>query len=259
MKYIIRQTILLSIFLFFSCFVKAQDSTKAFFSNPRSIIYSLHYGFINAGTLECRSDTSMHIVEGHKCYKMDVLGQSSGAAAAFAKIHDKWITYIDRSTGLPFKFIRELQENKYVKEELTEFDRQNNIAIVSTKTNDDEYSVTSHTISAKAHDMVSAYLALNAASLDTMKLNQTLQFDVFLEDSTYSFKIKFLGKETINTVYGKKEAYKLAPIMPENSVFSKEEDLLCWISADKDKIPLKVRAKIAIGAIEMELDKYSGY
>ena len=257
MKYIFK--ILVLIFLLAGVFSQAQDSTKTFFSSSRSITYSLHYGFINAGTLECRSDTNMHLVEGYKCYKMDVLGQTSGAAASFAKIHDKWITYVDRKTGLPVKFIRELQENKYVKEELTEFDRQNNIALVSTKTNEDEYSVTSHVISAKAHDMVSAYLALNAAPLDTMKLNQTLQFDVFLEDSTYTFKIKFLGKESINTVYGEMDAYKLSPLMPENSVFSKEEDIVCWISADKDKIPLKVRAKIAIGSIEMELDKYSGY
>ena len=255
----LKSLILFLIILVLSLISQAQDSTKAFFSSSRSIIYSLHYGFINAGTLECRSDTNMHLIEGYKCYKMDVLGQTSGAAASFAKIHDKWITYVDRTTGLPVKFIRELQENKYVKEELTEFDRQNKIAIVSTKDDDTVYNVTSHVISAKAHDMVSAYLALNAAPLDTMKFNQTLQFDVFLEDSTYTFQIKFLGKETINTVYGKKEAYKLSPLMPENSVFSKEEDLLCWISADKHKIPLKVRAKIAIGSIEMELDKYSGY
>ncbi len=257
MKHTIK---ILILFFLLACIIShAQDSSKTFFSNSRSITYSLHYGFINAGTLECRSDTNMHLVEGYKCYKMDVLGQTSGAAASFAKIHDKWITYIDRKTGLPIKFIRELQENKYVKEELTEFDRQNNIALVSTKTNDDEYSVTSHVISSKAHDMVSAYLALNAAPLDTMKTNQTLQFDVFLEDSTYTFQIKFLGKESINTAYGKKDAYKLSPVMPENSVFSKEEDIVCWISADKDKIPLKVRAKIAIGSIEMELDRYSGY
>ena len=255
----IRIPLLVIFFLSLLISVNAQDSTKAFFSKPRSIVYNLSYGFINAGTLECRSDTSMHKVENYNCYKMDVVGQSSGAAAAFAKIHDKWITYIDRNTGYPIKFIRELQENNYVKEELTEFDRPNNIAVVSTKTNDAEYSVTTHSITAKAYDMVSAYLALNAAPLDTMKTNQTLQFDVFLEDSTYSFQIKYLGKETLNTKYGKKEAHKLSPLMPENSIFNKEEDILCWISADADKIPLRVRAKIAIGTIEMDLEKYSGY
>lgn len=230
-----------------------------FFKSARKVSYSISYGFIQAGVLEFKSDTTTYSIEAKKCHKMEIIGKTTGAAAAFANIHNRWISYVDVVNGLPFRFIRELQENSYTKEELTEFDRDNNIAVVSDKSENDEFEVTSKAVPTGVHDMVSAYLALNAQPLHLLNKNDSLQFNVFVEDTTYAFKIKYLGKETIKTTYGKKEAYKLSPIMPANSVFSDEEDLLCWISADKDKIPLRFRAKLAVGAIEMELTEYSGY
>jgi hypothetical protein len=83
--------------------------------------------------------------------------------------------------------------------------------------------------------------------------------NVFLDDSTYQFSIMYLGREQIKTKYGKKDSFKISPIMPENSVFSKKEAIICWISADSEKIPLKLRAKVKIGTLELDLQKYSGY
>lgn len=192
---------------------------------------------------------------------MEIIGKTTGAAAAFANIHDRWISYVDSSTGYPFRFIRELQENNYVKEELTEFDRDNNIVVVSTKSSEqeDEYVARSFKVPTDAHDMVSAYLALNTYPLQNLKQDSSFNFHVFLEDSTYFFTIRYLGKETIKTKYGKKEAFKISPIMPENSVFSKEEAIVCWISTDKERIPLKLKAKLTVGAVEMELEHFSAY
>jgi hypothetical protein len=232
---------------------------QPFFSQKKEVLYRIHYGFIDAGELLCFSDTNYHFVENKKCRKMEIIGKTTGAAAAFASIHDRWISYVDSATGYPFRFIRELQENNYAKEELTEFDRENQIVIVSTKTDKDEYTAASFKVPQDAHDMVSAYLALNAYPLHTLAEDSLFGFHVFLEDSTYFLQIRFLGKETIKTKYGKIEAFKISPIMPDNSVFSKEEAILCWISADAERIPLRLRAKLAVGAIEMELEHYSAY
>jgi hypothetical protein len=246
--------------LAFCGFVSVDNSLgQSFFTTKKEASYRIHYGFINAGELSFLSDTTLHLVEKKMCHKMAVTGKTTGAAAAFAKIDDRWITYVDTVSGLPFRFIRELSENNYAKEELTEFDRESQFVVVSTKTSKDEFRVGSYHIPPDAHDMVSAYLSLNAYPLDKMLAQDTIRINVFLEDSTFAFKIKYLGRETINTEYGKKEAYKIAPMMPENSIFSKEEDLVCWISADAHKIPLKFKAKLSVGAVEMELERYSGY
>ena len=107
--------------------------------------------------------------------------------------------------------------------------------------------------------MVSAYLHLSAIHFNKLTKNDTIQMNVFLEDSTFRFQIRYLGKEKIKTKYGKRQSYKISPVMPDNSIFSKEEAIICWLSADADKIPLKLRAKLVVGAVEMDLVKYSGY
>lgn len=238
---------------------QAQERSNPFFDKAKNVSYRIHYGFIDAGVLECVSDTSSFLIENRKCYKLAITGKTTGAASAFAKINDRWITYIDTVSGYPFRFIRELQENSYTKEEMTEFDRDNALAVVSNKTDKDEYNVTTHPVPTDAHDMVSAYLKLHATYFHKHKQKDTITIKVFLEDSTYQFKIRYLGKEKIKTKYGKKQAYKISPIMPENSIFSKEESIVCWLSADSERIPLKLRAKLIVGAVEMELEKYSGY
>ena len=237
----------------------AQNETKPFFFNNRHMAYTIRFGFLKAGTMECKSETNAHLIEGKKCYKLEVMGKTAGTFAAFAKIQDRWMSYVDTSIGLPFRFIRELRENNYSKEELTEFDRLNNLAVVSTKTNQDEYQVATYNTPANVHDMISAYLALNATSLHLMKKNDIVQLNIFLDDSTFEFRLKYLGKEEIKTKYGKRDSFKISPIMPENSIFSKKEAIICWISADCEKIPLKLRAKVKIGTLELNLEKYSGY
>lgn len=245
--------------LFLSVFPALTAFSQPFFSQNKRVLYRIHYGFIEAGELMCASDTNYHYVENKKCRKMEIIGKTTGAAAAFANIKDRWISYVDSATGYPFRFIRELQENNYAKEELTEFDRDNKIVIVSTKSSEDEYEAKSFKVPADAHDMVSAYLALNTYPLQDLKKDSSFTFNVFLEDSTYSFAIRYLGKETIRTKYGKKEAFKISPIMPENGVFSKEEAILCWISTDEERIPLKLKAKLTVGAVEVELEHFSAY
>jgi hypothetical protein len=251
--------ITISLFVSAQFTLYAQNEVKPFFSTNRNMAYSIRFGFLKAGTMECISQTNAHMIENKKCYKLEVMGKTAGSFAAFAKIQDRWMSYVDTSIGLPFRFIRELRENKYTKEELTEFDRENNLAVVSTKTNQDEYKVATYNTPPNVHDMLSAYLALNAAPLHQLQLNEIVRMNVFLDDSTYQFSIMYLGREQIKTKYGKKDSFKISPIMPENSVFSKKEAIICWISADSEKIPLKLRAKVKIGTLELDLQKYSGY
>ena len=243
----------------FSFSTSAQEHSNLFFKKAQTVSYRIHYGFIDAGVLECVSDTNSFLIDGHTCFKMAVTGKTTGAAAAFAKINDRWITYVDSVTGYPYRFVRALQENNYTKEELTEFDRKNATVVVSNKTDKDEYNVTTHITTPDAHDMVSAYLSLHAIRFNKLNINDTVHINVFLEDSTFRFQIRYLGKEKIKTKYGKRHSYKISPIMPDNSIFSKEEAIICWLSADADKIPLKLRAKLVVGAVEMDLERYSGY
>jgi hypothetical protein len=41
-------------------------------------------------------------------------------------------------------------------------------------------------------------------------------------------------------------------------VFKEEEGLSLWVSHDQNKIPIRIKADLAVGSIKAELDGYNG-
>jgi hypothetical protein len=81
---------------------------------------------------------------------------------------------------------------------------------------------------------------------------------MFFDSENYEFKMKLLGFETINTKFGKIKCIKLRPFVQSGRVFKEKESLTLWVSADKNKIPLRIKADLAVGSIRVDLDAFSG-
>ena len=82
--------------------------------------------------------------------------------------------------------------------------------------------------------------------------------DMFFDDETTKFKLKFLGREDIKTKFGKVSCMMFRPYVQAGRVFKEDESLTVWISDDKNKLPLKVQASLAVGSLKAELEKYKG-
>ena len=94
--------------------------------------YKIHYGFINAATATMTISDELHQIEGSNCYKIEVYGRSVGMFDLFLRIRDTWGTYLDSSALVTRKFYRKIEEGKYRKHEIVEFDQDSNIARVRT-------------------------------------------------------------------------------------------------------------------------------
>ena len=46
--------------------------------------------------------------------------------------------------------------------------------------------------------------------------------------------------------------------MQSGRVFKEEESLSLWVSNDDNKIPIRIKADIAVGSIKADLDGYNG-
>ena len=72
-----------------------------------------------------------------------------------------------------------------------------------------------------------------------------------------TFKIKVLDTETIKTNIGKKNAFKIRASSNYTGSTIKSGDMTFWFSNDKDRIFLKFEAKIKIGSISGDIEKYT--
>ena len=222
------------------------------------IEYRVHYGFINAGEAVLKIDETIHKINKRPCYKIDVFGRTTGFFDLVTTVRDNWGTYLDTSAFVPHLFYQSIKEGKYLKKEIIEFDQINKTAIVNRINKNDSTLIRKDRFATvpNIQDIVSGYYFMRTFNYDTMKTNQIFAVSGFFDDTTYIVKVKFLGREKLKTKVGDFKAFIISPIMPKNSFFRGTDPIKAWISDDKRRIPLKVKAELLIGSLEIDIRSY---
>lgn len=183
-------------------------------------------------------------------------GWTTGMIKWFFKVKDRYESYIDRDLVVPYKFIRNIDEGGHTKDLVIDFDQKNNKARI----NDIKHN-TVKTVDTKPNiqDMVSTFYYLRN-NLDTrnLKPGDEVRTDMFFDGENYGFKLKYLGEEIIETEFGTIESLKFRPYVMAGRVFKEEESLTLWVSKDKNKVPLRIQADLAVGSLRADLEAYKG-
>jgi len=231
----------------------AQDLDSCFQENE-SLEFKIKYLSFNTSTatLNIKKET----LNNKPVYHIIGEGKSSSFLSFFFKIRDRYETYIDTETFQPYKFVRNINEGGYIKDIVIDFDQKNNKATVN---NNKHKTVNIFDTKDNIHDMVSSFYYLrNHIDTSNLKEGDETLITMFFDNKNYPFKLKFLGRETIRTNFGKKTCLLFRPIVVADRVFKEQESLTVWISDDMNKIPVKISAELAVGALTANLHKYSG-
>ena len=229
------------------------------FSRGEVMKYRAFFGFITAGEGTMRIQNNIRTVNGRKCYKIDVFGETTGLADVIYKVRDYWGTYIDTTSIIPHKFERDIKEGKYRKLEEIIFDHLNDSVSVKTYKYETKELERDQRLSVpdNVQDLVSGYYYLRTVDFTKLNVGDTIKVDAIFEDELYDFKSIFRGREEIKTKLGYFDALVISPIMPDNSIFDGEDAVQLWMSNDKNKIPLKVSAKMWMGSVGLEITEYT--
>lgn len=231
------------------------QEVKPAFEPGEWLKFRLHYAFLNASyaTLHVKNskigDKPVYRVVGH--------GETTGFASLFFKVSDTYESYFDMENGRPYKFIRKTNEGGYTKDMEINFDYEKDKAVLNDKKNKKKFNFT---IQNGMQDLVSAfyYLRNNYVAKDLVKGESIEMKLLYDDDGAFDFKLKYLGKEVLKTKYGKVECLKFRPLVQSGRVFKEEESLSLWVSNDDNKIPIRIKADLAVGAIKADLDGYNG-
>ena len=91
-----------------------------------------------------------------------------------------------------------------------------------------------------------------------MKAGDEIKLTMFFDQTSYDFKLRLLGREVIRTKFGKVATVKFRPIVQSGRVFKEDESLTVWVSDDENKIPLRIKASLAVGSMRVDLSAYKG-
>lgn len=210
--------------------------------------------FFKAGnaTLEVKEKT----LDGRSVYHVVGRGYTTGPVKLFFKVKDRYESYIDKRTGLPYKFIRNIDEGGHTKDIEIKFDHNNRKAYVENKKHKTNKA---YATEKNVQDMVSAFYYLrNNYNTDNIKEGDVIKLNMFFDEENFNFQLKFLERETITTDFGNIKTLKFRPYVMAGRVFKEQESLTLWISADENRLPLRIKADLAVGSLRADLEAFKG-
>lgn len=243
----------ISLFLLISAIgLKAQ--TTGTFRAGEWFKFRIHYGLVNAGfaTLELKEV----VKDNKKVYHAVGNGYTSGVTNFFFKVNDDYQSYFDIRNGRPYQFIRKINEGGYEKDQEGFFNYTNNTVFVKNHKNNSDKTIS---IPVTVQDIVSSFYYLrNQPNIDKLQIGESIVIDMFFDDETIKFKLKYIGKEDIKTKFGKISTLVFKPYVQAGRVFKEKESLTFWISDDKNKLPIRIKASLAVGSLKADLEEYKG-
>ena len=243
---------LITIILF--CSIATLSAQEKAYGDGEWFKFRIHYGLLTAGyaSLEVNSEN----LNGKDVFHVKGFGETVGVSKWFFKVEDDYQSYIDSEKNIPYRFIRRIDEGGYTKDIQIDFDHTSNKALIFNKKHNtkEELSFDENT-----QDMVSAFYYLrNRLDTENIVEGEYVDMNMFFDKENYKFRLKFLGRETLRTSFGKVPCLVFRPYVQSGRVFKESESLTVWVSDDKNKMPLLIKADLAVGSLKATLTQYKG-
>jgi hypothetical protein len=216
--------------------------------------FRIHYGIVNAGyaTLEIKDAT----VNNKKVHHAIGKGYTTGMSKFFFKVEDLYESYFDKETGSPYRFVRKIDEGGYTKNQEGFFNQNENRVLVKDYKRKTEKTIV---VTENVQDIISAFYYLrNHPNIDKLKSGESITIDMFFDEEITKFKLKYIGRQDITTKFGTVTTMVFKPLVQTGRVFKEKESVTLWITDDDNKVPIRIKADLAVGSLKADLDEYKG-
>jgi len=258
----LKSNILLISVIFFSISVSAQlrqIDNKAF-QKGEKLLYKVYYdsfvtGEVIAGECEFEIQKDTRVIAKRNTMHIIVKGVTKGAFNLFYKVRDRYETFLDEEAIVPWLFIRRVDEGGYIIEQDVNFNHYNNTTQFKNlkKKTSNTSSIPPHT-----QDILSSIYYMRTIDFTDAKEGDSYPVTFTLDDTVYTTKVFYMGKETLKTSMGTFNTFKVKPMVLTGNVFKDPFPMMLWVTDDENKIPVFAKSQILVGSIKMELISYKG-
>jgi hypothetical protein len=227
-----------------SCSIK-NTAFKAGENVNMIVYYSTLGAYIGAG--EANFTTTLERMNGKPVYHTVGIGKTYSFFDNFFKVRDRYESYYDTATLLPYKFTRTVEEGNYKNYNNVTFNQDTKTAVSTNGV---------FKFTECMQDVVSAMYYIRNFDYSKCKPGDKIPFDMFLDDEVFHLYIKYIGKEKVKTKYGKFRAIKLKPLLVKGTMFEGGEKMTVWVSDDPNHLLLRVESPITVGSIKVDMMSY---
>ena len=233
------------------CVPTAEGQPPASWPVGEHLFFDLSYGWIKGG------EGSMYITEDRQdstLLYVQAEAHTTGIFAFFSPVHDRYESFFRRTDGYPVRTVRHVEQGKKVLQETLLF-LDDNRRVRSSRSGD-------HLCRQRLFDVLSAFYQarrLLPEALTGEGGGRVLHLPLFFDGKYFDVRLKYAGRETIRTLYGKQLCYRFVPDTTDNRTFTDEQQLQIWVTADERLLPVKVTARLPVGSLKCVLKRVQSY
>jgi hypothetical protein len=244
---------LLTLLLIISCVcLKAQELTmvnEPVFKVGEQLSYRLKYGFFTAAEADLKVENTDIKYNGHPAYHIVVEGKTAGSFDVFYKVRNRYESYVDQKTLLPYYYAENRHEGSWNHSDKVTFNHETDKITANKGT---------YPYTGKVFDFVSAYYFARTIDISKMHVGDKFELKYFLDDGIHSLGITYVGKERVTCSMGTFNCLKFNPTIIPGRIFKKNSKLYLWITDDDNRIPVKAQVEVILGSITMDLTEAKG-
>jgi len=196
----------------------------------------------------------METINGVKAYHFLLTAKSNAFIDTFYKVRDKIDAYANTEMTHSMLYKKKQREGKSHRDIVVNFDWQNNKAQY-TNFNDKQPPID---ILSGSFDPLSAFYFVR---LFDFKEKSTIERPVTDGKECIIGKLSIIKRETIQLKNNTYDTYLIEPELKHiGGVFEKSKDakIQLWVTADKRRIPVKIKSKVVVGSFVGELVSATG-
>ena len=219
-------------------------TTDVAFKVGEQLNYKLKYGFFTGAEAHLRVEESEIKFNGKPAYHIIAEGNTAGTFDVFYKVRNRYETFIDKTTLLPYLYTENRHEGNWSHTDKVSFDR----AAGKITANKGTYP-----FHGQVFDFPSAYYFARCLDVSKMRIGEKFNLRYFLEDSIQTLGVTYVGKEKVKCALGTFNCLKFNPTIIPGRIFRKNSKLYLWITDDNNRIPIKAHVEVILGSVTMEL------
>ncbi len=224
------------------------NNTKVYYPGE-SLKYQLYYGIVNAG--EATLTVTETRLERKNVHHLVMNAYSTGLANRIYRLNNSYESFVDPSSGLPVKSIRDVNEGSHSRYTEVLYEREKNI-VISTRSGN-------HDVPSDIMDKIAVFYKLrNILGQNTFKEGDVIVFQTFISEEVYPMLLRYMGIEEVRTKSGSYEALKFMPVAEPGKVLKSENAITIWLSNDPNFVPVKLKLNMFIGSVNADIIEYSG-
>lgn len=232
-------------------------SKNTSFVGGEKLVYKLYYNYgliwIPAGEAE------FTVRENKDNYELFVAGKTYKSYETFFKVNDYFYSKVDKETLLPQNFVRRIEEGNYRLYDSIRFDQNRKLAFSYHGKSKTQAKSQVHQLNTCMQDIISNIYYLRNVNVSNMKKGDKLGTEMFFDKTIYPVQIGFSGLETKEIKgLGDFRTKKFVPSVVAGNVFKEDDQMVVWVSDDRNQIPLMIESPISVGSVKAVLKSHSG-